>query len=250
MTEYNSVAKATTTGQPLPNGQYLPAGTHVGQVRLQVSDLASALAFYEGLLGFRQASRNGHSAALSATGQPPHAIVLVEQPGAPPKPPRTTGLYHVAIRLPTRRALAEYLEMRGEFALPDAHGASDSFLAYADWLRTYAWIDLDPIDTGPRAAYPYEWWFDERQGDAADEWSVGNNVPSVNTWLLLGADAMAYAYRLSGEADYLERAAALFRAGSRDPWFEGDPNIYAESKETVNSITFGHLFLHEWAGEQ
>ena len=136
------------------------------------------------------------------------------------------------------RALADYLEMRDEFGLPDTYDATGSFLAYADWLRTYPWIDLPPIETVPRAAYPYEWWFDGR---------AENDDPSVNNWLLLGADAMATAYRLSGDPDYLERAATLFRTGSRDPWYEDDPNIYAECKETINSITFGHRFLHEWA---
>jgi hypothetical protein len=147
------------------------------------------------------------------------------------------------------RALATYLEMRDEFGLPDTYAASSSFMAYADWLRTYPWLDLEPGDNGPRAAYPYEWWFDERQGDPNDEWSAGNNVPSVNNWLLLGADAMAYAYLLSGDADYLERATILFRTGSLDPWFEGDDNTYSSTKETINSITFGHVFLHEWAEE-
>jgi hypothetical protein len=147
------------------------------------------------------------------------------------------------------RALTSYLEMRDEFGLPDTYGAGGSFLSYADWLRTYAWIDLDPVETGPRAAYPYEWWFDERQGDPSDEWSVGNNVPSVNNWLLLGADTMAYAYLLSDDDDYLARAATLFHTGTRDPWFEGDENTYSSTKETVNSITFGHVFLHAWAKE-
>ncbi len=144
-------------------------------------------------------------------------------------------------------ALADYLEMRGEFGLDDTYDARGSYLAYADWLRTYPWIDLEPIDTGPCAAYPYEWWFDDRQGDPDDEWSVGNNVPSINSWLLLGADAMAYAYHLGGDADYLDRAERLFRTGSRDPWYVGDPNIYAESKETANAVAYGHLFLYVWA---
>jgi hypothetical protein len=135
-------------------------------------------------------------------------------------------------------ALANYLEMRGEFRLPDTYGAGGSLLAYADWLRTYAWLDLTPIDTGSRAAYPYEWWFDGRND---------NNDPSICNWLLLGADAMAYAHRISGEDDYLEWATRLFRTGSRDPWFEGDANTYSATKETVNGITFGHIFLHEWA---
>lgn len=137
------------------------------------------------------------------------------------------------------RGLAEYIEMRDEFNLPDTYNAAGSFLAYADWLRTYAWIDLAPIDTGPRGAYPYEWWFDDR---------AANDDPDINNWLLVGADALAYAHRLSGQADYLERAARLFRAGSRDPWYEGDANTYSATKETANGVTWGHVFLQEWAG--
>ncbi len=145
------------------------------------------------------------------------------------------------------RALAGYLEMRDEFGLPDTYDARESYLIYVNWLRDHVWLDLEPIDTGPRAAYPYQWWLDGRQGDPEDEWATGNNIPDVSNWLLLGADVMAYAYRLSGDPDYLERASILFRAGSRDPWYEGDANTYSGTKETVNSIVFGHLFLHEWA---
>lgn len=144
-------------------------------------------------------------------------------------------------------ALGDYLEMRDEFELPDTFGARESYLAYAEWLHENPWIELDSLGSGARAAYPYEWWFDERQGDPDDEWSEGNNIPSVNNWLLLGADAMAYAYHLSGDTSYLDWAAQLFRTGAHDPFYEGDPSLYTETKQTINSITFGHIFLHEWA---
>ncbi|MCJ7623429.1 MAG: hypothetical protein MUO76_07985 [Anaerolineaceae bacterium] len=143
-------------------------------------------------------------------------------------------------------ALADYLEMRGEFGLPDTYGARESYLAYADWLHDYPWMELDSPGSGPRAAYPYEWWFDERQGDPNDEWSEGNNIPSVNNWLLLGADAMAYAYHLSADASYLDWAAQLFQTGVHDPFYEGDDSLYTETKQTINSISFGHIFLYEW----
>ncbi len=138
------------------------------------------------------------------------------------------------------RALASHIDARAEFGLPNQ--GQSTFLAYANWLRTCPWLNLAPIDTGARAAFPYEWWFDGRQDIPGDE--NDNRDPSVNNWLLLGADAMAYAYRLSGDADYLERATRLFRTGSRDPWYEGDSNYYAECKETINSITFGNIFLN------
>jgi hypothetical protein len=135
------------------------------------------------------------------------------------------------------RALVEYLEMRNEFGLLDTYGGESSFLAYADWLRTYPWLDLDPIDTGPRAAYPYEWWFDGR---------ADNNDPVIGNWTLVGADVLAFAHRLSGDDNYLELAARLFRTGSRDPWYEGDANTYSATKETANSVFFGQVFLREW----
>lgn len=143
------------------------------------------------------------------------------------------------------RALAYYIEMRDEFGLPD-DSAKDHYITYIDWLREYALIELEPIDDGPRAAYPYEWWLDGREGDINDEWAVGNNIPSINGWLLLGADAMAYAYELSGDPVYLTTAASLFRTGTRDPWFLDDANTYSSTKETLNSITYGNIFLHVW----
>ena len=79
---------------------------------------------------------------------------------------------------------------------------------------------------------------------ALDE-RAANNEAVVGNWLLLGADAMAYAHHLSSAADYLEWATRLFRTGSRDPWFEGDANTYSSTKETANSVSWGHLFLHE-----
>jgi hypothetical protein len=144
-------------------------------------------------------------------------------------------------------SLGRYLEMREEFGLADTYDGTGALLGFADWLRTYAWIGLEPVDAGERGAYPYEWYFDGRQGDPEDEWSVGNNVPVVSNWLLLGADALAYAYRYSADPEYMELATRLFRTGSRDPWFEGDENTYGESKETANGVAFGHVFLREWA---
>ena len=143
------------------------------------------------------------------------------------------------------RSLSDYVEMRREFGLPDTYDARGTYLALADWLRTYAWIDLAPIAGGPRAAYPYEWWFDGRTGIPGED--NDNGDASVNNWLLLGADAMAYAYTLSGNANYLEWASRLFRTGSHDPWFEGDPSMYSETKQTANGVRYGNVFLYQWA---
>ena len=137
-------------------------------------------------------------------------------------------------------ALADYMEMLEEYGLEDESDARGSYIEYADFLLENVLLDIPAIDTGERAAYPYEWYTDGR---------AANREPSVNNWLLLGADAMAYAYLLSGQNKYLDAAERLFRAGTRDPFFEGDPSCYSETKQAINSIAYGHLFLYAWANK-
>jgi catechol 2,3-dioxygenase len=76
---------------------------------LRVADLDRALLFYQGKLGFRLRAQHEQTAYLSATGEEPDHLRLTERPGAKPKPRRTTGLFHAAIRLPSRKALADVL---------------------------------------------------------------------------------------------------------------------------------------------
>lgn len=111
----------------------LPSEAHVGHVRLQVADMERSLAFYGELLGFREISHNGDTVALSSTGQLPYHIVLTERRGAQPKPPRTTGLYHVAIRFPTRHALARTVMRLATHNWP-FQGAADHLVSEALYL--------------------------------------------------------------------------------------------------------------------
>ena len=73
----------------------LPPETKMGLVALTVSDLDRSLRFYINTLGFALIQREDRSALLGAGGEA--LLDLVELPGARPKPPRTTGLYHFAI---------------------------------------------------------------------------------------------------------------------------------------------------------
>lgn len=87
----------------------LPVETQIGHAHLQVSGLTKALTFYADLLGFKEVRREGAVVMLSATGRAPYHLLLTERPGAGPKPPGTTGLFHVAIRLPNRHELGRML---------------------------------------------------------------------------------------------------------------------------------------------
>jgi len=83
------------------------AGTaSIGYVHLRVRNLDRSLAFYLDVLGLRLVSGGASTATLSATGRGPGLIVLTEKKDAPARPLHATGLYHTAIRVPSRRALA------------------------------------------------------------------------------------------------------------------------------------------------
>jgi catechol 2,3-dioxygenase len=110
-------------------------GVDIGHVHLKVSDIDRALAFYVGVLGFEEQARIGDQAAFISAGGYHHHIGLNtwESKGGEPPPPGTTGLYHFAIRYPTRRALAEALRRLGEAGIP-LHGASDHGVSEALYL--------------------------------------------------------------------------------------------------------------------
>jgi catechol 2,3-dioxygenase len=121
-----------------------PINPHVriGHVHLKVADLERALQFYCGVLGFELTQRYGTQAAFVSAGGYHHHIGLNtwESRGGEPPAPGTTGLYHVAILYPTRRALAEAL-VRVLQAGIVLDGASDHGVSEALYLR-------DPDDNG------------------------------------------------------------------------------------------------------
>jgi len=114
--------------------QSVPSDIRISQVHLRTRDLARTLDFYTRVLGFKIIDRGECSASLSATGQEPALIVFTEHPTATPPVPRTTGLYHFALRYPTRRDLAEALR-RLSAASYGIDGASDHIVSEAIYLH-------------------------------------------------------------------------------------------------------------------
>src|SRR5919201_3407796 len=108
----------------------------IGHVHLKVADLQRALAFYCDVLGFDVMQRWGDSAAFISAGGYHHHIGLNtwESRGGPPPPPGTTGLYHVAIRYPTRATLADALRRLAQAGVP-LEGASDHGVSEALYLH-------------------------------------------------------------------------------------------------------------------
>lgn len=111
-------------------------GVDIGHVHLKVSDLERAIAFYSGVLGFKVTLRYGPQAAFLAAGSYHHHLGLNtwESAGGPPPAPGSTGLYHTAIRYPSRAALADALRRLEKAGIP-LDGASDHGVSEALYLR-------------------------------------------------------------------------------------------------------------------
>jgi catechol 2,3-dioxygenase len=105
--------------------------TSVGRVALTVRDLAGVRDFYERVVGLREVEAGEGRVVLGAGDTP--LVELVEDLAAPPRPPRTTGLFHLAILVPDRAELARSLQRMVETRWPLA-GASDHLVSEALYL--------------------------------------------------------------------------------------------------------------------
>jgi catechol 2,3-dioxygenase len=114
----------------------IDSGVDIGHVHLKVADIDRALEFYVGVLGFDVMARMGDQAAFISAGGYHHHIGLNtwESRGGSPPPHGTTGLYHVAIRYPSRAALAGALRRLVQAGVP-LSGASDHGVSEALYLN-------------------------------------------------------------------------------------------------------------------
>ena len=135
-----------------PTGFRLPDSTRLGAVTLRIADLDRSVAFYADLLGFRVVERTASRAVLGVAGDDRALVVLEERPGVAPLPARgRTGLFHVAILLPTRGdlgRLVHHLASRGV-----AVGAGDHLVSEAFYLHDPDGLGLELYRDRPRAEW-------------------------------------------------------------------------------------------------
>jgi catechol 2,3-dioxygenase len=133
----------------------------LGPIRLAVADLAGVAAFYERALGLRRvADADDGSVRLGAAGGPP-LVELLPAADAPPRAPRSCGLFHLALLVPDRRALAQAL-LRAVVGGGALSGASDHLVSEALYLS-------DPEDNGIELYRdrPREQWRRDERGELA-----------------------------------------------------------------------------------
>jgi catechol 2,3-dioxygenase len=122
---------------------------HIARVDLRVRDVDEALSFYRGVVGLRVLDRGENRARLGSDGD---AFLTLDSSGVErAADPRATGLFHTAIRFPTRADLGDVLA-RLEDAGADV-GAGDHLVSEA------LYID-DPDGNGVEVYWdrPVEQW--------------------------------------------------------------------------------------------
>ena len=115
-----------------PPAPSLPARTSLGPVRLRVGDVEAVAAFCRRALGLHDLPGDDGPVRLGTLGGTP-LVELVADPSAPARPGRTTGLFHLAILLPSRAELAQAIH-RVSRAGWSFNGASDHLVSEALYL--------------------------------------------------------------------------------------------------------------------
>lgn len=221
----------------------LPPQSHIAYVRLRVASLTRALDFYAHLLGFQLLAKNAAAAALSATGEPPARIILHESPQAQPKPPHTTGLYHIAIRFPDRRGQARALQRLLDQQWP-VHGFADHGVSEAIYLADPDGNGVELYSDRPRNAWPRQGGMLQmmtRSLDIDDLLAQGRGAPATPA-IAPGTDIGHVHLHVAD----LRRAEAFYR---EKVGFEVTQRTFPGALFFAAGGYHHHLGLNIWAGE-
>ena len=131
----------------------LPAETRLGAIRLRAGDAGLLRDFYERVIGLRGLAAGNGVTALGAGGLP--LVELVSAPDAPARPPRTTGLFHLALLVPTRADLARALRRVFEKGW-HLSGASDHLVSEALYLSDPEGNGIELYHDRPREEWPHQ----------------------------------------------------------------------------------------------
>ena len=217
----------------------LPADTHIGRVRLRVGDLERALAFYRGVLGLSVSRDQGSTVTLG------DLLVLEEYPGIARRPARpvTTGLYHVALLVPSRRELGRSLLGLRQAGHP-LRGMSDHAVSESLYLDDPDGNGLEIYADRPRAMWPVRDGVVQMTVDPMDIAGVvaaGRERPEP--WVGLSPETVVGHLHFTVSA--LDPAVAFYRDVIGFDVMMSIPSLVAVSAGGYHH----HLNLNTWAGE-
>ena len=218
----------------------LPADTHIGRVRLRVGDLKRALGFYRGVLGLEVSRDEGSTVTLG------DLLVLEERPGIARRPPRpvTTGLYHVALLVPSRQELGRSLLGLHHAGYP-LRGMSDHAVSESLYLDDPDGNGLEIYADRPRSKWPVRDGVVQMTVDPMDVEGVlaaGRERPAPWT----GLPPETVVGHLHFTVSELDPALAFYRDVIGFDVMMSIPSLVAVSAGGYHH----HLNLNTWAGER
>jgi catechol 2,3-dioxygenase len=229
----------------------LPADTRIGRVRLRVGDLDRALAFYRGVLGLAVTRDEGSTLTLGAGAEDTNPrsrelLVLEEHPGIARRPmrPVTTGLYHVALLVPSRRELGRSLLGLRQAGHP-LRGMSDHAVSESVYLDDPDGNGLEIYADRPRSMWPVRDGMVQMTVDPMDVAGViaaGRERPEP--WVGLSPETVVGHVHVT--VSELERSVAFYRDVIGFDVMMSIPSLVAVSAGGYHH----HLNLNIWAGER
>ncbi len=130
----------------------LPADSHIGRVALSVGDLDRQVGFYRDVIGLHVVDRAGDTARLGTKAET--VLELVDRPELPERGRAETGLFHTAIRVPSRDALGSALDrIQADWGLT---GASDHLVSEALYLDDPEGNGVEVYCDRPMSAWPLD----------------------------------------------------------------------------------------------
>jgi catechol 2,3-dioxygenase len=245
---------STSTTQQSANTARLPADAHPGRVRLRVADLGRALSFYRDVLGLQVERESSTSLALAPRSNPDgtqheggkrELIMLEERPGIARRPmrPRSAGLYHVALLVPSRRQLGRTLLGLREAGYP-LRGMSDHAVSESLYLDDPDGNGLEIYADRPRELWPVQDGVVQMTVDPMDvEGVVAAGRESPEAWSGLAPETVVGHVHFT--VSQMDRAVSFYRDVIGFDVMMQVPTLTAVSAGGYHH----HVNLNTWAGE-
>ncbi|OQX23347.1 MAG: hypothetical protein BWK80_26525 [Desulfobacteraceae bacterium IS3] len=133
--------------------------------------------------------------------------------------------------------LGRYLDFCEEYGLTDNLGVAPALEMYGNFIMTHLMRESTDYP-GKFGAIDSIWFMDNPYETSVE----------FNNWMLLLADALTYAYKYSGQQKFLEAATKFYTTGTVDQVWLDDPAVYAATKDLVNSLNWGLVYMKQTAG--
>lgn len=125
--------------------------TCVGAVTLKVADVQKSVEFYHSVIGLMVLGQTAESAALGTADRP---LIYLRHLANGSSVPNATGLYHFALRVPTRQDLADWLHHYGMKDAPYWQGSADHGVSEAIYLSDPEGNGIEVYRDRPRSEWP------------------------------------------------------------------------------------------------